>query len=67
MLEKEVYSKLQDTLEMMELRADSLMYHHIYADLVMLLKSKDLCRSAFDMNMHYLELEGVLERGGIQR
>ena len=54
-LERTVYVKLQDPLELTLLRADGLMYYHIYADLVMLSKSTHLGKSALDMNQHYLE------------
>jgi len=37
------------------------MYYHIYADLVMLSKSTDLEKTAYDMNIHYLELRIYLE------
>ena len=60
-LEKEVYTKLQDICMMTQLKTDSLMFYHIYADLVMLSKSNDLEKSAFDMNQHYLELKLFLE------
>ena len=46
---------------MTQLKTDSLMFYHIYADLVMLSKSNDLEKSAFDMNQHYLELKLFLE------
>ena len=60
-LERAVYLKLQDEVELNLLRADSLMYYHIYADLVMLSKSNDLGKTAFDMNQHYLELKKFLQ------
>ena len=56
-LEKDVYTKLQDSLELASLRADAMMYYHVYADLVMLSKSNELGKSALDMNTHYLELK----------
>lgn len=59
-LEKEVYSKLHDPLELAALRADALIYYHAYADLVMLSKSNDLGKSALDMNIHYVELQVFL-------
>ena len=37
------------------------MYYHIYPDLVMLSKSNDLGKTAFDMNQHYLELKKFLQ------
>lgn len=42
------------------LQADSLMFHHIYADLVFLAKSRDLHKSIYDMRQHYLELKMFL-------
>ena len=56
-LETEVYAKLLDSTEVTRLRADGLMYFHVYADLVMLSKSNDLGKSVMDMNQHYLELQ----------
>ena len=41
---------------MAQLRADALLYYHVYADLVMLSKSKELAKCVLDMNNHYLEL-----------
>jgi len=38
------------------LKADALMFYHIYTDLVMLVKSEELQKSAYDMNKHYQEL-----------
>ena len=56
-LERDIYQKLQDPVELSHLKADSLMYYHIYGDLYMLSKSKELGLSAFSMNQHYLELQ----------
>ena len=61
-LESEVYAKLLSSDEMARLRADALMYFHVYADLVMLSKSRDLGKSVMDMNQHYLELHAFLEK-----
>ena len=52
----ELYAKLTNVQEMAQLRADALLYYHVYADLVMLSKSKKLAKSVMDMNSHYLEL-----------
>ena len=41
---------------MSQIKADALMFYHVYADLAMLAKSNELKKSAFDMNQHYLEL-----------
>ena len=60
-LEKSVYLKLKDPQELARLKADAIMFHHVYADLVMLAKSNDLQKSAFDMGQHYLELMCFLE------
>ena len=56
-LEKEVYKKLEDSDELAHLKADALMFFHIYADLVMLAKSNSLNKSVIDINKHYLELK----------
>lgn len=61
-LEKTVYEKLKDSVRLAGLKADSLMFHHVYADLVMLAKSKELGKSALDMGKHYLELKLFLEK-----
>ena len=41
-LEKKVYRKLLDLEEMTQVKADALMFFHVYADLVMLVKSNKL-------------------------
>lgn len=60
-LEEEVYTKLQDKKILKCLQADALMFHHIYADLVLLAKSNELNKTVFDMNCHYLELKSSFE------
>ena len=60
-LEREVYRKLLDDDEISQLKADSLFFFHVYADLVMLAKSSELNKSTFDMNKHYLELQAFLQ------
>ena len=60
-LEKTVYGKLQDSKLVSALKADALMYYHVYADLVSLAKSTELDKSAFDMSKHYLELKCFLD------
>ena len=60
-LEQDVYQKLQNPGILSQLKADSLMFHHVYCNLVMLAKSSDLNKSAFDMKYHYLELRMFLE------
>lgn len=61
-LEREIYTKLQDPYQITWLRADALMFYHVYADLVTLAKSNDLEKSVYAMNDHYLELQRFLER-----
>lgn len=61
-LEREVFKKLQDPEELCNLKADGLMFYHIYADLVTLAKSTELKKSAFDMNHHFLELQLFLQQ-----
>ena len=58
-LEQSVYEKLQDIDTLAQLKADAIMFHHIYSNLVMLAKSCDLDKNVFDMNQHYLELPRV--------
>lgn len=53
-LEQDVFCKLQDPLEPAHLKVDSLFYYHVYADLYMLAKSKDLGKSVLCMTQHYL-------------
>ena len=55
-LEKTVYEKLKDPVRLAGLKADSLMFYNVYADLVMLAKSMELGKSALDMGKYYLEL-----------
>lgn len=61
-LEQTVFKKLQDPDELSQLKGDAVMFHHVYSNLVMLAKSTDLNKSAFDMNKHYLELQLFLEQ-----
>ena len=44
-----------------QLKLDGLLFEHLYSDLMMLVKSKALDKSALDMNVHYLELKVFLE------
>ena len=37
------------------------MFYHVYADLVMLAKSKSLDKNVFTMNQHYIELNVSLQ------
>ena len=60
-LEKVVYCKLQDANILLQLKADALMFYHVYADLVMLAKSNSLDKNVFSMNQHYMELDVFLE------
>ena len=56
-LERDVFTKLQDSMELAHLKADSLMYYHVYGDLYMLSKSRS---TVLSMNQHYLELQTYL-------
>ena len=59
-LERSVFQKLQNPLELAHLKADAIMFHHVYCDLVMLAKSTSLNKNVLDMNKHYLELQTFL-------
>ena len=61
-LERDVFTKLQDPIELAHLKADSLMYYHVYGDLYMLSKSNDLGSTVLSMNQHYLELQTSIRR-----
>ena len=56
-LERDVLRKLQDPIELSYLKADSLIYYHIYGDLYMLSKLKELGLTVLSMTQHYLELQ----------
>ena len=60
-LEIDLLAKLQERNEITQLRADGLMYFHVYADIVMLSKSNDLGKTVLDMNQHYLGLKLYLQ------
>ena len=60
-MEKDVAIKLQDCNKLAALKADAVMFFHIYADLVTLAKSTELKKSSFDMNTHYFELQVFLQ------
>ena len=59
-MEQSVVQKLQDPLELAHLKADAIMFHHVYCNLVMLAKSTHLNKNMLDMNKHYLELQMFL-------
>ena len=59
-LERDVYLKLHDCNGLAALKADGLMFYHVYADIVILAKSCELKKSALDMNIHYVELKEFL-------
>ena len=61
-LEKDVFCKITDSSVLELLKVDALMYHHVYADLVLLAKSRELKKSVYDMREHYLELKCFLEK-----
>lgn len=60
-LEQTVFKKLQDPDELSQLKCDAIMFHQVYSNLVMLVKSTQLNKCALDMNKHYLELKVFLE------
>jgi hypothetical protein len=60
-LEREVLEKLYDGEKLLYLKADSMMFYYVYADLVMLAKSTDLGKSMLDMSVHYFELKKFLD------
>ena len=60
-LEQEVLNKLNSPSELAQLKLDGIFFYHVYADLMMLIKSNDLSKNVLDMNTHYLELQTSLE------
>jgi len=60
-LESQVLKQLSNDSILAQLKLDGLLFDQLYADLMMLVKSKHLDKSVLDMNMHYLELKGFLE------
>ena len=61
-LESACLKKLQDPLLITKTHMEGLMFDRVYADLVMLVKSKELNKTALDMNVHYKELLDFLQR-----
>ena len=59
-LERDLFAKQQDSTELAQLQADSLMYFHVYGDLFLLSKASELGLSVLSMNHHYLELHTFL-------
>lgn len=59
-LEQTVYQNFHKGAELAHLRADALMFHHVYSNLVMLAKSTKLDKNVLEMNKHYLELQVFL-------
>ena len=57
-LEREVFKKLEDPNKLEHLKVDA---YHVYSNLVMLAKSRDLKKCIFDMRKHYLELQLFIE------
>ena len=54
-LEIEVFFKLENAAEITQLHADALLYYHVYADLMMLSKSRTLSKRVMDTKIHYFE------------
>ena len=59
-MEQSVFEILQDCDTMAHLKADAIMFHHVYCNVVMLAKSNHLDKNVLDMNQHYLELQVFL-------
>ena len=49
--------RLNDPAELAHLKADAILFHHIYCKVVLLGKSCELNKNVFKMNQHYLELK----------
>ena len=60
-LESHVLKQLSNDSILAQLKLDGLLFDQLYADLMMLVKSKELDKSVLDMNVHYLEIKGFLE------
>lgn len=60
-LEQSVFENLQDSHALAHLKADAIMFHHVYCNLVMLAKSNYLSKNVLDMNQHYLVLQVFLD------
>ena len=61
-LEKEVLTSIENDTMIAHLKLAGLMFDHIYADLMMLIKSKVLDKRVLDMNQHYIELKCFLQQ-----
>ena len=55
-LETTCLKKLHDSLLLINLRLEGLMFDKVYADLMILVKSTDLNKTATEMSLHYEEL-----------
>ena len=54
--------KLNNIELLTKARLEGLLFDKVYADLMMLVKSKELCKSSIDMNVHYGELPAFLQK-----
>ena len=61
LLELTCLTKLGDRLLIMKLRLEGLLFDRVYADLMMLVKSKTLQKTALDMTLHYEQLLDFLQ------
>ena len=61
-LESTCLNRLQDPLLITKTRMEGLMFDRVYADLMMLVKSKKLNKTTMDMNVHCEELLDFLHR-----
>ena len=61
LLELSCMKKLENSMLLSNLRLEGLLFDKIYSDLMMLVKSKDLNKTTFEMNIHLSELLHFLE------
>ena len=61
-LESTGLKKLNNVELLTKARLEGLLFDKVYADLMMLVKSKELCKSSIDMNVHYGELLAFLQK-----
>jgi len=61
-LESACLKKLEDPMLITKIHMEGLMFDRVYANLMMLVKSKELNKLALDMNVHYKELLDFLQR-----
>ena len=60
-LEKDVLQHMKSEIDSALLKVDGLFFDKVYADLMMLMKSKKLGKKLLDVNLHYHELHQYLQ------